>query len=107
MFLYDRLSFMKMILKTAPEAFELLKPKTNNAKNENKIKTIEEEMLVYNPEEEKKYLTEIFKIIKYKMRNGIFVLSVDNYQHTENYRIIRKLQKVINKPIEIFFNNFK
>jgi len=87
---------------SAPEAFELLEPKTNNPKNENKSKTIEEEMLVYKPEEEKNYLTGIFKIIKHKMKNGIFVLSVDNYQHTENYRIIGKLQKVINKPIENF-----
>jgi hypothetical protein len=36
------------------------------------------------------------------MNNGIIVFSVDNYQHAENYRIIAKLQKVINKPIENF-----
>jgi GTP-binding protein EngB required for normal cell division len=36
------------------------------------------------------------------MNNGIIVLSIDNYQHVENYRIIGRLQKVINKPIENF-----
>jgi len=51
---------------------------------------------------EKNYLTEIFRIIKNKMNNGIIVFSIDNYQHVENYRIIAKLQKVINKPIENF-----
>ena len=59
-------------------------------------------MLSYNPEEEENYLTGIFKIIKNKMRNGIFVFNVENYQYAENYRIIGKLQKVINKPIENF-----
>ena len=36
------------------------------------------------------------------MNNGIIVFSVENYQHAENYRIIAKLQKVINKPIQKF-----
>ena len=36
------------------------------------------------------------------MNNGIIVFSIDNYQHVENYRIIDKLHKVINKPIENF-----
>ena len=79
-------------------------------KKENKIKkkelvihdTMEDEMESYDPSSEKNYLTEIFKIIKNKMNNGIIVFSVDNYQHAENYRIIAKLQKVINKPIENF-----
>lgn len=87
---------------SAPEAFQLLNPRTNKPENENKNKTIEEEMLSYNPEEEENYLTGIFKIIKNKMRNGIFVFNVENYQYAENYRIIGKLQKVINKPIENF-----
>ena len=64
--------------------------------------TIEDEMKTYNPEKEKNYLTEIFKIIKYKMSNGIIVFNIENYQLIENYRIIGKLQKVINKPIENF-----
>ena len=64
--------------------------------------TIEKEMEKFNPANEKSYLTEIFRIIRNKMNNGIIVFSVDNYQHTENYRIIGKLRKVINKPIENF-----
>ena len=64
--------------------------------------TIEEEMKNYKPEDEKTYLTEIFKIIKNKINNGIILFSIDNYQHTENYRIIGKFQKVLNKPIENF-----
>ena len=64
--------------------------------------TIEEEMKSYRPEGEKTYLTEIYKIIKNKINNGIILFSIDNYQLTENYRIIGKFQKVINKPIENF-----
>ena len=66
------------------------------------LDTMEDEMEAYDPSSEKNYLTEIFKIIKNKMNNGIIVFSVDNYQHSENYRIIAKLQKVINKPIQNF-----
>ena len=75
----------------------------NKDKNKSQIyETMEDEMAIYNPNQEKSYLTEIFKIIKNKMNNGIIVFSVDNYQHVENYRIIAKLQKVIGKPIENF-----
>ena len=74
----------------------------NNFINPQYLSTIEEEMKSYNPENEKNYLTEIFKIIKNKMNNGIILFSIDNYQHVENYRIIGKFQKVINKPIENF-----
>ena len=63
---------------------------------------IEEEMKDYNPSDEKNYLTEIFKIIKNYINNGIILFSIDNYQLVENYRIIGKFQKVINKPIENF-----
>ena len=75
----------------APEAFSI----SDN-------KTIEEEMITYKPEEEKTYLTQIFKIIKNKINNGIIVFNIENYQLVDNYRIIGKLQKVINKPIENF-----
>ena len=63
---------------------------------------IEEEMKEFNPEEEKSYLTGIFKIIKNKIKNGIIVFSMDNYTLEENYRIIGKFQKIINRPIENF-----
>ena len=74
-------------------------------KDNNKVihfDTIEKEIENYDPSKEKNYLTEIFRIIKNKMNNGIIVFSIDNYQHVENYRIIAKLHKVINKPIENF-----
>ena len=78
----------------------------NKNKNENKNKiyeSIEEELDNEDEKEQKKnYLTQIFTILKNKMNNGIIVLSIDNYQHVENYRIIGRLQKVINKPIENF-----
>ena len=64
--------------------------------------TIEDEMKKYDPKKEKNYLTEIFKIIGNKMKNGIFVFNIENYQLKENYLIIGKLQKIINKPIENF-----
>ena len=48
------------------------------------------------------YLTEIFKIMKNKMNNGIFIFSVDKFQLTENYKIVGKLKLVLNKPIENF-----
>ena len=64
--------------------------------------TIEKEMEKYNQLNEINYLTQIFSIIKSKMSNGIIVFSIDNYEHTENYRIIGKLQKILDKPIENF-----
>ena len=60
--------------------------------------SVEKKMLNYNPEEEQNYLTEIFKIIKNKMNNGIIVFSMDNYQLQENYDIIGKL-KLLSKNL--------
>ena len=75
----------------------------NNPSNQVKhFDTIEKEMKNFDPKKEKSYITQIFPIIKSYMNNGIIVFSVDNYQHTENYRIIGKVQKTINKPIENF-----
>ena len=92
-----------------PPPFDLEDDDNDNEKSKKKEKenlkiydTMEDEMLTFDPNKEKSYLTEIFRIIKNKMNNGIIVFSVDNYQHAENYRIIAKLQKVINKPIENF-----
>ena len=69
--------------------------------------SIEKTMMSYDPKSEKTYLTEFFKIMKDNMSSGIIVFSVDNFQITENYEIIGKLQKVLNKPIEnylVLFN---
>ena len=67
-----------------------------------KFITIEEEMVKYKPKKEKNYFSEIFNIIKNYINNGIIVFSMDNYEHTDNYRIIGKFQKIIGKPIENF-----
>ena len=74
------------------------KPKKEEKKNI--YDSIEKSMMNYDPKSEKNYLTEIFTIIKDKINNGIIVFSVDNFEHTENYEIIGKLQKILNKPIE-------
>ena len=76
--------------------------------NEEKINKIydfvnlntEEELINYNLEKEINYLTQIFKIIKNKMKNGIFIFSVDKFQLTENYKIIGKLRLILDKPLE-------
>ena len=64
--------------------------------------TVESQMLSYNPDKEQNYLTEIFKILKNKINNGIIVFNIENFQLEENYLIIGKLQKILNKPIENF-----
>ena len=76
------------------------KPKEEEKKNIND--SIEKIMLSYNPNSEKNYLTEFFKIMKDNIYNGIIVFSVDTFQLTQNYEIIGKLQKILNKPIENF-----
>ena len=52
--------------------------------------------------EKKTYLTEIFKIIKNFIEGAIIILSVDKYQSKDNYLLIAKLHKVIQKPISNF-----
>ena len=76
-------------------------PKKNNAKKERQDN---EEILddLYNEidiTKEKSYLTEIFTIIKNYIDGIIIVLSTQNYQHQDNFEIITKLRKVINKEI--------
>ena len=85
-----------------PGVSEYLKSEKKEKIRKTFSSSIEAEMKDYNPDEEKSYLTEIFKIIKNKINNGIIVFSMDNYTQEENYRIIGKFQKVINKPIENF-----
>ena len=52
--------------------------------------------------ENKTYITEIFKIIKNYIDEGIIILSVDKLQSKDNYLIIAQLHKVIQKPITNF-----
>ena len=64
--------------------------------------TVEEKMKTFKKEREINYLTQIFRILKNKMNNGIFIFSVNKLQLTENYSIIGKLKEVLGKPIENF-----
>ena len=78
-----------------------------NAANLNKSKlgytpSTEEELEHCKIENEINYLTEIFKILKNYMKNGIFIFSIDKYLLAENYQIIGKLKLILDKPIENF-----
>ena len=55
-----------------------------------------------NIEKETTYLTQIFNIIKNYIDGAIIVLSLDKFYFSENYELIAKLHKVIQKDI----NNF-
>ena len=77
--------------------------KKEEKENKKKIKN-EEDELYYNMniEKENSYLTEIFKIIKNDIDGAIIVLSTENFYFLENFEIIAKLHKIIQKKI----NNF-
>ena len=98
----DKESLRNCDLVDIPGVSEYLKTEKNEKIRKKLSSSIEAEMKEFNPDEEKSYLTEIFKIIKNKINNGIIVFSMDSYILEENYRIIGKFQKVINKPIENF-----
>jgi len=53
-------------------------------------------------ERQNTYLTEIFKIIKDYIEGGIIIMSVENFYFEENYELIARLNKVINKDIVKF-----
>ena len=55
-----------------------------------------------NNNDNKTYLTEIFKIIKDYIDGAIIILSVDNYKSIDNYHIIAQLHHVIQKQITNF-----
>ena len=69
-----------------------------------KKSTEDEDELFYNMniEKENTYLTEIFKIIKDYIDGAIIVLSTENFYFVENFEIIAKLHKVIQKNIDNF-----
>ena len=52
-----------------------------------------------NIENEKTYLTEIFKIIKDNIEGGVIMLNIENYMNVQNYEIIAKFHQVIKKEI--------
>jgi hypothetical protein len=82
---------------------EPTEPEQNTDQKTNDYKG-EEDDLYYkiDVEEEKSYTTEVFKRIKNYIDGAIFVLSVQNFHLIENFEIIIKLYKTINKE----FHNF-
>ena len=98
-------------IKKGMEDFGIIYDKFKNEENgkkeekedKKKIKN-EEDELYYNMniEKENSYLTEIFKIIKNDIDGAIIVLSTENFYFLENFEIIAKLHKIIQKKI----NNF-
>ena len=62
----------------------------------------EDEISYHVKEEKNTYLSEIFHIIKDYIDGGIIILSVENYYFSDNYYLISKFHKVINKPITNF-----
>ena len=83
------------------------KDKNNNLINNNNKETDKdnnEDDIFYqvNIEKETTYLTKIFNIIKNYIDGAIIVLSLDKFYYSENYELIAKLHKVIQKDI----NNF-
>ena len=79
---------------------EIKKMESNLSSSNNR----DEDELYYNMniDKENTYLTEIFKIIKNNIDGAIIVLSIENFYFAENFEIIAKLHKVIQKNI----NNF-
>ena len=75
----------------------------NNIKDSNNFfQNTEEELNNYKIEQEIDYLTKIFKILKYKIKTGIFIFSVDKFQLLDNYQIVGKIGLILDKPMENF-----
>ena len=71
-------------------------------KDENKDGKKDEDDIYYTTsidENNNTYLTEIFKIIKNYIEGGIIIMSVENYYFEENFELIAKLYRVIQKNI--------
>ena len=98
--------FEKIVLKGVEE-FGIVYNKPQelnmNDKKQNNLNNIDREQddIYYEVDIEKKtYLTEVFKIIKNYIDGIIIVLSTENFYHEENFEIIAKLRKVIDKEIK-------
>ena len=93
-------NILKNIFKSINEDYlkDLSKKEKTKSKRE-KRENEEEFCSKINIENEKSYLTEIFKIIKDNIEGGIIMLNVENYMNVQNYEIIAKLHQVIKKEI--------
>ena len=74
--------------------------KNQKSKNETKGQIEDEIYYKVGNIEEKTYLAEIFKIIKNYIDGGIIIFNVENYFYDENFELIAKLYKIIQKNIE-------
>ena len=75
----------------------------NINKERQKIDDKKEDDIYYHLEDEKNtYLSEVFNIIKDYIDGGIIILSVENYYFQNNYELISKFHKVIDKTITNF-----
>ena len=84
----------------------------NSQKKEKEVEMIEltnfdqkeEDDIYYNTNniEKNTYLSEIFGIIKDYIDGAIIIFSIDNYYFEDNFELIAKLYKVINKKITNF-----
>ena len=96
-------------LKKGEEEFGLVINKKENEEKEKKEDSIKNEIKIeddifydINIENENSYTTKIFNIIKAYIDGAIIVLSIENYNFTENFRLIAKLYKVTQKKISNF-----
>ena len=79
--------------------------KEKNNKSENKDGKRDEDDIYYRASDDENintYLTEIFKIIKNYIEGGIIIMSIENYYFEENFELIAKLYRVIQKDISKF-----
>ncbi len=100
-----RVDFEEKMRQGVEEFGIVYKPtKDEENKEEKKEEKKDEDDLFYNMniEKENSYLTEIFKIIKNYIDGAIIVLSIENFYFVENFEIIAKLHKIIQKNITNF-----
>ena len=91
---------IKKEIKTLDENLINEIPKEEEKKED--IKTEDDMFYEIEENDNKTYLTEIFKIIKDYIDGAIIILSRDTYTHIDNYKIIAQFHKVIQKPITNF-----
>ena len=95
---------LEELLKKGEEFGMVYRPKPPEKEENKKKETKEEDDIFYdmNIDEESTYITEIYKRIKDHIDGAIIVLSIENYNFTQNIEIIAKLHKIIGKKIKNF-----
>jgi len=95
---------LEELLKKGKEFGMIYKPKNKEKEYTLKNKNREEDDIYYDMdiEGESTYITEIYKRIKDYIDGAIIVLSIENYNFSQNKEIIVKLHKVIQKQIKNF-----